>query len=155
MLSELDDAFFRNLIAVLESKRLGDYGHREDVQPLGDLRHHGRCAGAGAAAHAGGDEHHVGAGQGLLDGIAILQCRGSPHLRVGAGAEALGRSGAELQGIRVQRLECLAVGVGGDELDAGHGVGDHALDGVAAAAADADYLDYRVLRGFCDQFEIV
>ena len=38
-----------------------------------DLRDDGRRAGAGAAAHAGGDEDHVGAREQLLDALLVLE----------------------------------------------------------------------------------
>ena len=43
-------------------------------------------------------------------------------------------------------LERLQVGVGDDELDAVEADAHHAVDGVAAAAADADHLDPRARR---------
>jgi hypothetical protein len=42
-----------------EVERLGDHADGEDAELLGRLGDHGRGAGAGAAAHAGGDEDHV------------------------------------------------------------------------------------------------
>ena len=39
---------------------------------LGDLGDDRRAAGAGAAALAGGDEHHVGALEHLFDLVAVL-----------------------------------------------------------------------------------
>jgi hypothetical protein len=63
---------------------------------LADLRDDRRRAGAGAAAHAGGDEQHVAALDRLLDAVAILH-RGLPaEIRVGPGAEALGDVAADL-----------------------------------------------------------
>jgi len=44
--------------------------------------------------------------------------------------------------------QSLSVGVGGDELDAGHAVSDHVVDGVAARAADTDHLDHVPLNVF-------
>ena len=61
------------------------------ARDLGDDR---RRAGAGAAAHAGGDEHHVGAGERLGDARGVLERGGAADLRVGAGAEALGQVAA-------------------------------------------------------------
>ena len=48
---------------------------------------------------------------------------------------------------RLGELERLHVGVGGDELDALHAGLDHAVDGVAAAAAYADDLDAGAAHG--------
>ena len=49
------DALQRDLHApaAFERERLGDHRHRQDAHLLGQLRHHRRRAGAGAAAHAG------------------------------------------------------------------------------------------------------
>jgi hypothetical protein len=66
---------------------------------------------------------------------------GSPHLRVRARAEAAGGLGADLHlHVGVRHQERLGVGVDGDELAAGQACVDHAVDGVRAAAADADDL---------------
>ncbi len=60
-----------------------------------------------------------------------------------------GEAHAELQlDRRLAELERLHVGIGGDELHALHAGLDHAVDGVAAAAAHADDLDARAARGF-------
>ena len=65
-------------------------------------------------------------------------------VRIGAGAEALRQfvANLHLDGRRVV-LERLQIGVGDDELDAAEAGLHHAIDGVAAAAADADHLDAR------------
>ena len=64
------------------------------------------------------------------------------RLRVAARAQAAGELLADADAVRRLGLaERLRVGVDGDELDAAHARLDHAVDGVAAAAADADDLD--------------
>ena len=126
----------------LERPRHDADGQRADLL-LGDLGDHGRRAGAGAAALAGRDEDHVGALEHLLDLVARLGRRAEAHLRVRAGAEALGQLGADVQlDVGVAHRERLGVGVGGDELDAAQAGVDHPADGVGAAAADADDLDH-------------
>ena len=45
---------------------------RQRVEPTGDLGHDGCATGPGAATLAGGDEHHVGALEDLLDLVAVL-----------------------------------------------------------------------------------
>ena len=50
-----------------------------------------RGAGAGAAAHAGGDEDHVRAGQMIADLVDHLLGGGAADLGLRAGAEAFGR----------------------------------------------------------------
>ena len=54
------DRLARALLA-FEAERLGDDADGERAAVARDLRDDRRRAGAGAAAHAGGDEHHVGA----------------------------------------------------------------------------------------------
>jgi len=48
-------------VAALELEGLGDHADGEDAMFLGRPGDHRRAAGAGAAAHAGSDEYHVGA----------------------------------------------------------------------------------------------
>ncbi len=66
----------------------------------------------------------------------------SPRDGVAADAEALGElvADADLQ-LGGGELKRLRIGIDGDELHAGDLLGDHAVDGVAAAAADADDFD--------------
>ena len=157
VLRQFLDALERDLHApaALERERLGDHRHGQDAQLLGQLRDHRRGAGAGAAAHAGGDEHHVGAVERLADALAVLERGLAADFGIGAGAQALGDVAAELQHAAWRRgcLERLRVGVGADELDAVDAGADHVGDGVAAAAADADDLDDRVGCEPFDQFE--
>ena len=80
-----------------EAERLGDHGHGERVEFLGQRGDHGRGAGARAAAQAGGDEHHVRALQQLDDAVGVFERRLAAELGVGAGAQAVGDLGAELE----------------------------------------------------------
>jgi hypothetical protein len=148
VLGQFGDALLRreHALVALEAEGLGHHRHHQDVHLLRHLRHHRRGAGTGAAAHTGGDEHHVGALQHLLDAVAVLEGRLAAHVRVGAGAQALGEAAADLQGgLGVGLAQHLGVGVDGDEVDALDALGHHVLDGVAATAAHADDLDHRVL----------
>ena len=117
------------------------------VRMLRSARHardHRRRAGAGAAAHAGGDEHHVRAIQVAIQLVRRLFGRGAPDLRLGAGAEALRDVRPELDApVRPAVHQLLRVGVGDDELHALQVRRDHVVDGVGAAAADADDGDAR------------
>ena len=92
VLAEILDALQRDLHApaALERERLGDDRDGQDAHLLGELRDDRRRAGAGAAAHAAGDERHVGAGQQLDDALAILERGLAADLGIRAGAEALG-----------------------------------------------------------------
>jgi hypothetical protein len=74
-----------------------------------------------------------------------------PGLGLAAGAQA---RGAQLhQRARIAAVQGLRVGVGADELHALHALVDHVLDGIAAAAADADHLDLGALVKFVDHFD--
>ena len=97
----------------------------------------------GAAALAGGDEDHVGALQRLLQFVARLG-RGfradfgfapAPSPRVAFAPMWIFTSASHIE-------ERLCVGVHGHELDAREAGVDHAVDGVRAAAADADDFDH-------------
>ena len=111
-------------------------------RPLATSATTGARAGAGAAALAGGDEDHVGALQGLLDLRAVLLGGQPADLGIAAGAQTPGQLAADVElEIGIAHEQRLGVGVGGDELDAPQPGLDHAVDGVDAAAADADHLD--------------
>src|SRR3972149_2938435 len=126
----------------LEREGPGDDGDGEGAQVLGDLRHDGRGAGAGAAAHAGRDEHHVGAFDRLLQLIAGLLGSLAPALRVAAHAEAPRDPVADANAaLGVAAHQRLRVRIYPHELDAQDARIHHAVDGVAAAAADAYHLD--------------
>jgi hypothetical protein len=91
-------------------------GERADLV-LGDLGDDGRGARAGAAALAGGDEHHVRALERLLDVVARLGRGAEADLGVGARAEALRHHVADVQlDVGVAHLQRLRIGVRGDEL---------------------------------------
>ncbi len=99
-------------------------------------------AGAGSAAQTGGDEHHVRAFQGFDDLVGIFERGLAADVGIGARAQAVGQLHAELNLHRSFRtLQRLQVGVGDNELHAFQVRLDHAIDGVAAAAANSDDLD--------------
>ena len=92
--------------------------------------------------------------QGLGDALAILDGRLPADCRIGAGAEPLGEVCAQLQnGARTGLLEGLRVGIGDNELHAFEFGADHVLDGIAAAAADADHLDHGLFAVAIHQFK--
>ena len=107
---------------------------------LGDDR---RSARTGPAPLAGGDEDHVRALERLLELVAaLLRSREADH-RIRAGTEPAGggRADVDLE-VCVADHQRLGVRVDRDELDAGQAGVHHAVDGVRAAAADADDLDH-------------
>ena len=105
----------------------------------------GAAPGAGAAAHAGGDEHHVGAGEMIADFVDDFLGRGGADIRLRTGAEALGDLGAHLHdALRLGHGQRLRVGIGDDEIDPLQSGGDHVVDGVAASPTYAEYGDPRL-----------
>ena len=128
--------------AALEVEGLGHHAHGEDAQLLGDVGHDGGRAGAGAAAHTGGDEDHVGLLQHLGDLVAALLGGLAAHLGVAARALALGELLTDLYLVgRGGIFQRLLVRIHGDKVHALHAGAHHAVDYIAAAAAHADHLD--------------
>ena len=110
---------------------------------LRDARDDGGAAGAGAAALARGDEHHVGARERLFDLFGVVFGGATADLGIGARAEAASELAADVElDVGVAHQQRLRVGVDRDELDPAQSEFDHAVDGVDAAAADADDLDH-------------
>ena len=117
----------------------------EDAHLARGLGNDGRGPGAGAAAHAGGDEHHVGAGEMVANFVDHLLGRGRADVRLRTRAEALGDLRAHLDdALRLRHGQRLRIGVGDDEIDTLQSGGDHVVDGVAARAADAEHGDARL-----------
>src|SRR3546814_13552211 len=76
--------------------------------------------------------------------LAVLLGSLTTDLGVGSGAEAAGELAADVElHVGVAHEQRLRVGVDGDELDALQACVDHAVDGVAAPAADHDDSAYR------------
>ena len=90
-LVQLGDAGFGGAHAALalEVERLRHHADGEDAHVARGLGDDGSCSGAGAAAHAGGDEHHVGAREMVADFVEHLLCRGRADIGLRTGAEAL------------------------------------------------------------------
>ncbi len=139
-----------------EHEGLGDDGHGEDAEFLGDFGHHGCGAGAGAAAHAGGDEQHVCAVDHLGDALTVFQCGFAADIRIRACAQALGHAIAKLQlHLGLVAIQGLRVGVDGDEFHAAQARRDHVVDRVAAATAYPNHLDHCILGVYIHQFKHV
>jgi hypothetical protein len=132
----------------LEREGLGDDADGQRARFLCGARDHGRRAAAGAAAHAAGDEHHVGALHQRLDLFSGFLRGLLADLRAAARAEALGELIADTEPLRrVRQHERLRVSVDRDEFDPANPLLDHPVDGVRTAAADANHLNLgRVLH---------
>jgi hypothetical protein len=99
----------------------------------------------GAAAHAGGDEHHIGAVERLHDLVERLLGGGAAHIGARAGTEAARHADAELDAPLGEVLHHrLRVGVADQELAPDEVRADHVVDGIAARATDADDADTRL-----------
>src|SRR5450755_2211736 len=148
---EFGDAAVRLLHAAFafKGKWLGDDGDGERAHLDGEGGDDRGGAGAGAAAEAGGDEDHVCALESLDNFVGIFERGFAADFRIRASAEAVGQLHAELQLDRgVRHAQRLQIGVGDDEFDAFDSGVDHAVDGVAAAAADSDNFNLGVVAGF-------
>src|SRR6267142_3894798 len=129
----------------LEMGRLGDDADREDAMLTRGAGDDGSGTGAGATAHAGGDEHHVRAGQFLDHAIVRFLGGGATDIRTRAGAQTLSDAMAELDAASALRLcDRLGVGVGDDEFDPLEIRADHVADGIAAGTAHTDHGDARL-----------
>ena len=130
-------------VGTLKLEGLGDDAHGEDTCLVGQVRHNGCCAGTGAAAHTGGDEHHVGPFQGFGDCRTALLGRLPADFRLGACAHASRQLLADLELILADRLvEVLLIGIDHHKIHAADAGVDHAVDNIISGAADADDFDF-------------
>ena len=125
---------------LLEAEGDGDDAYGEHPGGLCLAGDDGRGAGAGAAAHAGGDEHHLGVVvKECLDGLdaflSLLGCFG----RVVAGAKT--RAAQLYLDGDFGLGQRLGIGVAKGERHIVDALAEHVLYSVAATAADADDLD--------------
>ena len=150
VLAHLGDALFRlaHALAALEEERLGDDADASARRPRAPAR-----AMIGAAPvpvpppMPQVTNTRSALGEHAAHLVAVLLDRLAADLGARAGAEPARELLADLDlhvGLRVQQR--LRVGVDRDELDALEVLLDHAVDGVAAATADADDLHAGVLR---------
>ncbi len=108
----------------------------------------GNRSGAGAAAHARGEEDHVGALHRFRQLARAFFGGGAPDGGIAAGAQAARGARAERNLAFRQRIaQRLMVGVAGDEFHAADAEFDHPVDGVRTAAAQADHFDHRLGAG--------
>jgi hypothetical protein len=130
----------------LEQEGLGDHPDRQGADLAGRLRDHGRRPRAGAAAQSRRHEHHVRAIEQLEQPVPHLEGRSAALVGIGPAAEAARDVRPELDLVGGEIVvERLGVGVRRHELHAPQFGPDHVVQGVAAAAADADHLDPRPL----------
>ena len=130
-------------LAALELERLGDDGDGQRAHLVGEAGDDRRGAGAGAAAEAGRHEHHVGAAQHFENLVGVLERRRAADVRDRRRRRGPCVSCAPICTLTGAALFCsacwsvLATMNSTSPRPALH----HPVDGVAAAAADADDLD--------------
>jgi len=95
----------------------GDDADRKDAHLASGCGDDWGSACARAAAHAGGEENHVRAGEAVANFLQRLLGRRLADLRPGAGAETLGQLKAHLDNsLGARRAERLRVSVSDDEV---------------------------------------
>ena len=138
---------FRHVGDAFKPEGLGDDADGEASAFARGFGDDGRGAGACAAAHSRGDEDHVGVFQERTDVVERLFGGGASDFGIKSGAEAACGFRAEGDAVfGLHGLERLAVGVAGEEFNIRQRVLHHRVDGVAAAAADADDEQFRTER---------
>ena len=155
---QLADALLRlqRAAAALPRKRARHNADGEDAGVLRSLSHDRSRARAGAAAHTGGEKHHIGTFERLGDSVAALLGGALADVGIGARALAMRQLLADLDGLlRAGNGESLLIGIDRDELHALRITGRHAVDNIVAGAADADDFDSdNVPRVFVDSHSI-
>ena len=141
MLGKLFDATIggQHTALAFEVERLGDNTNRQDALLLCRPRNYRRCAGAGATAHASGDEHHVCAGQVIQYLRQRLFGCTSPDLRLRPCSEPLRQIGPHLDAAFCRTLQnCLCVSIRNNEFNPFKIGLDHVVDGIAPCTTDAE-----------------
>ena len=139
----------------LERERLGDDRHSKDSGSSSRLRDHRCRTSPGAASHARRYETHVCACKVIHDFIDQFFGGCLTNLRQGACPQAFGHKRTQLDQSRCLRhRKRLSIGVRNDELGALQAFRDHVVDGIPAAATDADdrqiwphFADFGLIRG--------
>ena len=129
-------------LLALELERLGHDRNRQRTELAGETGDDRRRTGSGPAAEPGRHEDHVGAVERLNDLLGVFERRLAADGRIRAGAEPFRQLAPDLElerrGVHLERLE---VRVRDDEFDTVQPRSHHPVDGIAAAAPDADHLD--------------
>ena len=130
-------------VGALKLKGCGHNANGQHASLLGQVCHNGCRAGTGAAAHTGGDEHHVDVLPHLGNGHAGLLRRLAADFRLGACAHAAGELFTNLQLVgAVGLVQILFIGVDDDEIHPVHTGLNHSVDNIVTGTADANDLDF-------------
>ena len=135
-------------VRTFKFKGLGHDADGQNALVMRQLSNDGGCARAGAAAHTGGDEDHVGVFQDLRNGVFGFLRGFLTDLRLRASAHAAGQLFADLNLVFAGGLvEVLLIGIDCDKFNARNAGRNHSVDNVIAGAADADHFNLNNL--FC------
>ena len=156
VLSEFLDALFGLIHSVFafKAERLRDDTDRQDAHLFGGCGNDGSRTGTGTAAHACGDKDHVGALQSIGDDVFALFGGAFADLGSCAGALSSGHLFTDLDlmgGLRID--EYVFICIDGDKFNALDVRSDHSVDGISAAAADANNFDLHNTVKICCHFE--
>ena len=159
VVAESDDALLSldHSLSALECERFCYDTDREDAHFLSRFRYNGSRACACAAAHTCRNEYHVRAANDILNVLDALFGRRFAYRRIGACAVTFRDlfADGDLR-CRARREEHLLVAVDRNEVNSLDIFRDHAIDCVAAAAADAYDFDlysaFKVLIEFKTHF---
>ena len=128
---------------------LGHNRNGERAHLAGQRSNDRRGARACASAEACRNEDHVGAFERFDNLVGIFKRSFPADLGIRACTQPVRQLHAELNlGGSARHPQSLQVGVGHNELDVLHAGVDHAVDGIVAAATDANDLDASVVAGF-------
>ena len=128
----------------LKVEGLGHHTDGQDATLAGSAGDHGCRTGASAAAHAGGDEHHVAIGKLAHHGFDALFGGSAPDVWLRAGTKSLRNRRAKLDLAAGKRMrKRLSIGVRNEEINPVKVGIDHVVDGIAAGAANTDNGDAR------------
>ena len=148
MLRDLREPLFRGIesLLALKTERSGDHCDGENTELSGHFGDDRRSARPCTTTHARCHEHHVRSVQGVGDAVTIFEGRRSPHLGVGAGAQAFRNTRAQLQHrLRTDIRKGLRVSIGANKIHTVDLVIDHVAHGVTATATNTDHLDHGTL----------
>jgi hypothetical protein len=126
----------------LEGEGLGYDGNRQRSDFASDFGNDWSRTGSRSAAHACGDEDHVGTLEEFAKSVACFERSGSTTVGIRATSQAASDLGAELDFRRCIVVgERLCVRVCGNEFDSAESRRDHCIERVSATTADSDHFD--------------
>ena len=134
-----------------ETEGLGHHGNTEDAEFACHFGDDGCRTGTRTATHAGRNKDHVRATQRFLDLLALLFSGLTTCCRLSARTQT---RATQLHTMTRQAIvECLGIGIGGNEVHAMHVFTNHVVDGIATRATYTNHLDDCAVVFFLDNFK--